>query len=1174
MNVLLYQGAPRLKPLALAVMLAISSTAAQAAETAQSTRANAQAEQVADDCDDGDTANDPNIKDACTDKDVTDKDVTSDEALSVIGSETTVIQGRELATEDVFLRDISNVHATRENIENYKGTSVGDLFKGLSGVYTGEARNSGALDPNIRGIQGTGRVPVLVDGTEQSTTIWLGPGGISNRSYVDPNLVGGITAEKGPSFEGPSGIGGAVRIRTLEPGDIIEPGKTWGIELKTETATNTVAERDGANGWYGQDYRDVKADGVPITGMGGDYGGIVAPLGGGVTLVPESGSDHQGFNGEDYAWRLAVAAEQEHFDLIGVHSYRRSGNYFAGENGADAYRTEDWIEAMQKAQSQGGGNSSEYNDYLANLFRPGQEVLNTHSEMASTLLKGRLELPHNQELSLSWMNTEQIYGESNVSIRMIAHAPEHMIDMNGTGDMAYQYNNPPSEVDQDTWNLGYSWNPDNPLIDLKVGAWATQSFSVRHQNGGFQYQPMETDRNYNNYLKCSVYPSAWPEEAAIHDYWCGRWYNPDANPYEHDPDYRDESIDGTLVDASRQEWNHDRYGLNVRNRFQLSPDFALTLSADAQHEELDGWDASEAHLSKNPIVWGNSHMGPRAGTRREYNAAMQMEWFPTDTVMITGGLKWSRYWSFDDGLDEHRRNQHRGWAKEYEVAYAQIPYGLYMSEEQTAQLNAYLARAKEIGTASRAGTLTDEQRAFAAESNAWLAQLTSGQFAVTKELQAANKDLVFYGTYDVNAKVPTMEIGGATYLDGGLIGGHNTSSHGLAAAIVDYADGDFRGMRDRNPFYNGTLDINETVTTADGKELPKYLAGLNAYNAETGERLGTTSFVGNDRVENPEKYKDIDIAYGPGSNRHVTRVLDASEQWSRPQKRRNEAWAPMLGITWFMTPHNRVYARYSEYVRFPSLWEDTQSAVGYGSYTTGTDVSGYSIEPERTRNIELGYVQDLTPWLSNVRMADVRLNYYRNRIENYIDRNVDYQVLQFDEKRTEGIELQARVDTGRYFAGLGATYRLNNDLCDADYAATLDPYNQGQYAACVDGGFPLTFTRTSTQPELSINLDGGMRLMGDRLELGGRVTYHSSAENEDEQQWIDEHYRYTGYLNEAYNLESVLVYDAYATYEINNVFKLNAGVNNITDEYYLDPLARTTLPAPGRIFKLGLTARF
>ena len=63
-------------------------------------------------------------------------------------------------------------------------------------------------------------------------------------------------------------------------------------------------------------------------------------------------------------------------------------------------------------------------------------------------------------------------------------------------------------------------------------------------------------------------------------------------------------------------------------------------------------------------------------------------------------------------------------------------------------------------------------------------------------------------------------------------------------------------------------------------------------------------------------------------------------------------------------------------------------------------------------------------------------------------------------------------------------------------------------------------------------------------------------------------------MNEAYSWEPILVYDAYATYEINNLLKVNAGVNNITDEYYLDPLARTLLPAPGRTFKLGLTARF
>ncbi|GAB0152901.1 hypothetical protein [Marinobacterium sp. BA1] len=121
MNVSLYQEAPRLKPLALAVMLAMSQVTMEVAQA----ETVVQVKESLDDCSTSDTA-EVNGGKECTDKDVTDKDVTSDEALSVIGSETTVIQGRELATEDVYLRDISNVHATRENIENYKGTSVGD----------------------------------------------------------------------------------------------------------------------------------------------------------------------------------------------------------------------------------------------------------------------------------------------------------------------------------------------------------------------------------------------------------------------------------------------------------------------------------------------------------------------------------------------------------------------------------------------------------------------------------------------------------------------------------------------------------------------------------------------------------------------------------------------------------------------------------------------------------------------------------------------------------------------------------------------------------------------------------------------------------------------------------------------------------------------------------------
>ncbi|WP_239507627.1 Plug domain-containing protein, partial [Proteus mirabilis] len=67
----------------------------------------------------------------------------------------------------VYEKDVANIYLGKALIERYQGVSPADLFKSAIGVYSGEARNGGALDPNIRGIQGQGRIPVTVDGTEQ-----------------------------------------------------------------------------------------------------------------------------------------------------------------------------------------------------------------------------------------------------------------------------------------------------------------------------------------------------------------------------------------------------------------------------------------------------------------------------------------------------------------------------------------------------------------------------------------------------------------------------------------------------------------------------------------------------------------------------------------------------------------------------------------------------------------------------------------------------------------------------------------------------------------------------------------------------------------------------------------------------------------------------------------------
>jgi len=102
--------------------------------------------------------------------------------------------------DDVFALDLSTAYSGRDRVERYRGANPADVVKDLVGVFSGDARNSGALDLNIRGIQGPGRVPVSIDGGEQALTVWRGYNGVSNRNYIDPNLIGGIQVIKGPAL--------------------------------------------------------------------------------------------------------------------------------------------------------------------------------------------------------------------------------------------------------------------------------------------------------------------------------------------------------------------------------------------------------------------------------------------------------------------------------------------------------------------------------------------------------------------------------------------------------------------------------------------------------------------------------------------------------------------------------------------------------------------------------------------------------------------------------------------------------------------------------------------------------------------------------------------------------------------------------------------------------------
>jgi hemoglobin/transferrin/lactoferrin receptor protein len=99
-------------------------------------------------------------------------------------------------------------YISQEQIQRFRGSSAGDFLSGVPGVLNGENRNSGALDINIRGMQGQGRVPIVIDGAMQESTVYRGYAGMAGRTYLDPDLIGGVSIEKdrarGPMHRAPS----------------------------------------------------------------------------------------------------------------------------------------------------------------------------------------------------------------------------------------------------------------------------------------------------------------------------------------------------------------------------------------------------------------------------------------------------------------------------------------------------------------------------------------------------------------------------------------------------------------------------------------------------------------------------------------------------------------------------------------------------------------------------------------------------------------------------------------------------------------------------------------------------------------------------------------------------------------------------------------------------------
>ena len=378
----------------------------------------------------------------------------------------------------------------------------------------------------------------------------------------------------------------------------------------------------------------------------------------------------------------------------------------------------------------------------------------------------------------------------------------------------------------------------------------------------------------------------------------------------------------------------------------------------------------------------------------------------------------------------------------------------------------------------------------------------------------------------------------------------NGAVYRLKYAYTPYVNGQYQGPL----FRNGQFD--EWADNPQGLQ-GNYLKYLNAMALDS---IGNGTYL--------EQKDKADQARNASPVRKKPETEE--EIWPTPKHLKAHAWSPMLAVSYDLTDNGRLFLRLARATRFPSIYEATTTNVNLlDPYN-----SEFHLKPERSTNWEIGYSFNFAPYAKRLKAGDVRLTYYYNTIKNAIDISENKSIVQYDKKQTAGIELQSRIDSGRWFAAFGANYRLKQRTCDKTTAWNYDIYNN-RIPECIDGGFGATRFYQTMQPKYSLNLDVGPRRFNNRLELGMRGIYHSrvSTRQQDElaEQGLARILEATG---RPYHWRAALVFDMYGKYQISKNFGLNFGITNLTNRYYLDPMSNVPIPAPGRAVTFGFTGKF
>ncbi|HEK2837559.1 TPA: TonB-dependent receptor [Proteus mirabilis] len=963
----------------------------------------------------------------------------------------------------VYEKDVANIYLGKALIERYQGVSPADLFKSAIGVYSGEARNGGALDPNIRGIQGQGRIPVTVDGTEQAITVYRGYSGASNRNYIDSNLISSIYIEKGPSLNPniKTGIGGGVAIKTLDIRDIVPIGESFGINFKGDISNNATGYKDIYTNMI-EEYRYY-----PKFYQQNAY--IIDPA---LEITPKKCKIE---NFQDYSFRLGVGFDKEKFNLLFAYAIREKGNYFAGKRNVEEYSKVDEQLLNSVYIMDGKRHFEPYLPFIAHIYRPGNEVPNTSNRNRSFLVKGTLFPQQTHRFSINYRYTDLLFGDIMPSRLSWVRYQENLVN---------QW--PLANITQQAGILTYQYKPEDKKTDLLLRLWGNLTLGHTNTRGGKPREPKMVDFRASRNT---------------------RW---------------DPSIDTGFLDTASLYQDNNRYGVDFSSLFKLSPQFSISFSGQYQLEKLD------SHELELPMGFDFVTEG-RAGQRHEVNLALATDWKPLSWFAMNIGGKYHYYHLTDTFLNNKRKNRVKNYEKTapirgYLISYRRVltpeEYLLYRAVNKIDvdtlpdELKNYRSSAelsKKIRDFQQADLIYPEGGALLEEIKEQIVRpyLQRIQHDMEHEDFIRNN----HGKMQIkNAKAIPMKREFSLWLfdENGVL------------------------LKSKNILLNGFLDMEEKV--------PHPVTGELVYRFEKD-------------VINPQAFslsEDIQDPY----------ALEPSYQ--------HGAFSPLISATLYANDMVRFYGRYTEQLRLPNLFEDTSGFSG-----SKARYYGFKLKPERAKSSEFGVVVDFTHWLNIERHADIKINYFKTNIENVFDRDANWQIRQLEKQILEGVELQARFDNGFIFFDTALVYSHKNKVCDENAFYELDASGLSGIKNCMTGGYPGGFLRTSMQPKYSVNLHLGTRWLNDKLELGSRWLYSSEVENKDEK-WLKENLpnSYFGINNNPMRWAKVFTIDAYATYQYSPNLSFEITGSNLLNEYYIDPLTRSGMPAPGRSLRLGVTAQF